>query len=198
MALTFDAEHPDRPNAPPGVAERILDLLREAGVRATFFLQSRWAMANPDLSRRIADDGHLVGNHSTYHVRLPLLSDEGLRTDIGGSGETIAKLTGVDPRPWFRCPFGVGHDDARVLAALHELGYRDVNWHVSAEDWEPWRTPDEVARSVLEGAAAHGDGAVVLLHTWPGATAGALALALAAALERGVSFVTVDRLEVLP
>jgi peptidoglycan/xylan/chitin deacetylase (PgdA/CDA1 family) len=198
LALTFDAEHPNRPHAAPDAAERILDALCDARVRATFFVQSRWAMANPGLSRRIADDGHLVGNHSTYHARLPLLTDDGLRTDIRGSGETIARLTGVDPRPWFRCPFGAGHDDPRVLAALHELGYRNVHWHVSAEDWEPWRTPDEIAQAVIEGSTAHGDGAVVLLHTWPGSTPEALPLALVAARERGVSFVTLEELEVLP
>ena len=198
VALTFDAEHPDRPHAPADAAERILDALREAGARATFFLQSRWAMAEPELARRMADDGHLIGNHSTYHARLPLLSDEGLRADVRGSGETIAKLTGADPRPWFRCPFGEGHDDPRVLGTLGDLGYHNVHWHVSAEDWEPRRTPDEIARTVVDDAAAHGDGAVVLLHTWPGATAEAVTLALATAGEAGVSFVTVDQLEELP
>jgi len=198
VALTFDAEHPDRPNAPPDAAERILDALREAGVRATFFVQSRWAMANPDLARRIADDGHLVGNHSTYHARLTLLSDEGLRADVAGAGETIATITGAEPRPWFRCPFGDGRDNPRVLAALAAAGYRNVHWHVEVQDWEPWHAPEEIAGASVAGAVGHGDGAVVLLHTWPGGTAGAVPLALAAFSEAGVSFVTVDELEVLP
>lgn len=198
MALTFDAEHPDRPNAPPDAAERILDALRERGVRATFFVQSRWAMANPELARRIADDGHLVGNHSTYHARLTLLSDAGLRADVAGAGETIATITGAEPRPWFRCPFGDGHDDPRVLEALRVAGYRNVHWHVEAQDWEPWRTPEEIAADSVHGAVAHGDGAVVLLHAWPGRTADAVPRVLAALSEPGVSFVTVDELEVLP
>ncbi len=198
VALTFDAEHPDRPNAPPDAAARILDALGKTGVRATFFVQSRWAMANPDLARRIADDGHLVGNHSTYHARLTLLSDEGLVADVSGAGETIAAVTGSDPRPWFRCPFGDGHADARVRESLGALGYRNVHWHVESQDWEPWRSGEEIARDVVDGAAAHGDGAVVLLHTWPGGTAEAVPRVLAELASAGVSFVTVDELEQLP
>jgi peptidoglycan/xylan/chitin deacetylase (PgdA/CDA1 family) len=198
VALTFDAEHPDRPNAPTDAPVRILDALAEAGVRATFFVQSRWAMANPELARRIANDGHLVGNHSTYHARLTLLSDEGVREDASGAGTTIADLTGTDPRPWFRCPFGDGHDDPRILECLSSLGYRNVHWHVECQDWEPWRSGREIARDVSIAVAAHGDGAVVLLHTWPGGTADAVSRVLADLASAGVSFVTVDELEDLP
>jgi peptidoglycan/xylan/chitin deacetylase (PgdA/CDA1 family) len=155
-------------------------------------------MAHPDLARRIASDGHVIGNHSTYHARLPLLSDEGLRADVSGAGETIAALTGSDPRPWFRCPFGDGHTDTRVRATLESLGYRNVHWHVEVHDWEPWRSGEEIARDVVDGAAAHGDGAVVLLHTWPGGTADGVPRALADLASDGVSFVTVDELEHLP
>ena len=197
-ALTFDAEHPDRPDSSPGTAERILDVLEQAGARATFFLQSRWATANPDLARRIADAGHLVGNHSTYHARMTLFSDHGIRVDVHQAGETIAELTGVDPRPWFRCPFGDGHDDRRVLDVLEELGYRNVHWHVETEDWEPWRTPAEIGRGSVEGAIRHGDGAVVLLHTWPRATAAALPIALEGFERARASLVTIDELEELP
>ena len=198
VALTFDAEHPDRPSGGPGTTERILGALSDAHVRATFFIQSRWAMANPGLVRRIADDGHLIGNHSTYHARMPLLTDDGLRADVRLAGETLAELTGVDPRPWFRCPFGDGRDDRRVTAALRELGYRNVHWHVETEDWEPWRAAADIARDAVSGATDHGDGAVVLLHTWPLATAEAVSAALAGLADGGFSFVAIDGLEALP
>ena len=198
VALTFDAEHPDRPAATEGSTQRILDELERAQVRATFFVQARWAMANPSLVRRIASDGHVIGNHSTYHARMTLLSDDGLRTDVREAGETIAELAGVDPRPWFRCPFGDGHDDARVLGALDELGYRNVHWHVETEDWEPWRTAAQVGGDTVAGAVEHGDGAVVLLHTWPRATADAVPIILEGFERAGASFATVDELEALP
>jgi peptidoglycan/xylan/chitin deacetylase (PgdA/CDA1 family) len=195
VALTFDAEHPDRPLCPPGNAERILDVLRDAGIRATFFVQGRWARSQPAAARRIAEEGHLVGHHSNYHVRLPYLTDPGLRADVAEGAAAIREVVGVDPRPWFRCPFGEGHDDPRVLGALEELGYRNVHWDVELQDWEPWRTAEEIARDALEGARARGDGAVVLLHTWPGPTAEALPAILEALAGAGSTAVTLDELE---
>lgn len=198
VALTFDAEHPDRPASGPGNAERILDVLTAAGARATFFVQSRWAQANPSLARRIADDGHLLGNHSAYHARMTLLTDDGLRTDVRQAGETIASIVGSDPRPWFRCPFGDGRNDPRVVGILAELGYRNVHWHVESQDWEPDRGAADVARDTVDGALAHGDGAVVLLHTWPDGTARGLPAALEGLARAGAALVTVDDLEALP
>ena len=198
VALTFDAEHPDRPGATPGTAERILDELGRADVRATFFVQSRWARANPELARRIAEDGHLVGNHSPYHARMTLLSDEGIRADVRDAAEALAQIAGVDTRPWFRCPFGDGHDDPRVAGALEELGYRNVHWDVETQDWEPEISPDDITQTAVRGCAAHGDGAVLLLHTWPRHTADALPGLLEAFGRAGTTFVTVDELETPP
>jgi peptidoglycan/xylan/chitin deacetylase (PgdA/CDA1 family) len=198
VALTFDAEHPDRPSSSLGNAERILDLLGQASVRATFFVQSRWAEANPSIARRIADDGHLVGNHSAFHARMTLFSDDGLRADVREAGATIVRITGADPSPWFRCPFGDGRDDPRVLRILAELGYRNVHWHVEALDWEPQRSAGEVALETVKGSLAYGDGAVVLLHTWPDSTARGLDRAIGDLARSGASFVTVDELAALP
>ncbi len=198
VALTFDAEHPDRPHHRADATDRILSALADAGVRATFFVQGRWAESHPSEVRSIAAQGHLLGNHSSYHARMTLLTDEGLRTDVGRAEGTIRDLTGVDVRPWFRCPFGDGHDDPRVRAALDELGYRDVWWNVEPFDWDPARTAQQVERDTVAGALAVGDGAVVLLHTWPGTTAEAVPGILEDLRAAGVRFVTVDELEGLP
>jgi len=197
VALTFDAEHPDRSWCPPGAAERILDVLAGAGIRATFFVQGRWAEAYPATARRIADEGHLVGNHSHHHARSPLFSDRGLREDVDAARDAIVRATGRDPRPWFRCPFGDGAGDPRVLAVIAAAGYRHVGWHVEVEDWEPARTPEAIAADAVSGIRQHGDGAVLLLHTWPGGTAEALPLVLGD-LHEGTRFVTVDALEEVP
>ena len=198
VALTFDAEHPDRPWCPPGNAERVLDTLADRGARATFFVQGRWAESQPAAAKRIADEGHLVGHHSHYHARMPLLSDDGLVSDLTDGQDAVLRSTGVDPRPWFRCPFGAGADDPRVLAALERLGYRNVHWHVELEDWEPWRTGEAIAADAIEGVRAHGDGAVVLLHTWPGGTGEGIGPMIDGLRAQGATFVTVDELEELP
>ena len=137
---------------PPGALETILDALAAEAVRATFFVQGRWAESHPARARRIADDGHLIGHHSHYHARMPLLSDDGIRADLHDGGDAIVATTGVDPRPWFRCPFGAGHEDERVLAVLGDLGYRDVGWHVEVEDWEPHRDGPSIAADALAGS----------------------------------------------
>ena len=200
VALTFDAEHPDRPSGRPDHAVRILDALAAAGARATFFVQGRWALAYPSLARRIAADRHLIGNHSQFHARITLFSDDGIRADVLEGQEAVLASTGVDPRPWFRCPFGDGHDDPRVLRILDDLGYRNVFWRVMVEDWEPHRTGAAMIEDVVAGVEAFGDGAVVLLHTWPEGTADAVPSILHALGERGARFVGVDELpaELLP
>jgi peptidoglycan/xylan/chitin deacetylase (PgdA/CDA1 family) len=200
VALTFDAEHPDRPWCPPANADRILDDLAERQTKATFFVQGRWAESQPESARRIAEDGHLVGNHSKYHARMTLLTDDGLRTDVGEAAEAIHSATGADPRPWFRCPFGDGHDDPRVLGILADLGYRNVHWHVELEDWEPWRDGQAISRDAIQKVRTHGDGSVVLLHTWPGGTGDAVPVIVDGLREAGFAFVRLDELqeELLP
>ncbi len=198
VALTFDAEHPDRPGCPPGAADRILDALEAAGVRATFFIQGRWAQAYPGTARRIARDGHLIGCHSHFHAEMPLLSDDGLAADLAAARAAIVDTTERDPRPWFRCPFGAGADDPRVLDAIAAGGYRHVGWHVVVNDWEPDRSGPTIATDVLSGIRAYGDGAVVLLHTWPGATADGLPQVLDGLRTSDVAPVTADELEELP
>jgi peptidoglycan/xylan/chitin deacetylase (PgdA/CDA1 family) len=131
-----------------------------------------------------------VGNHSFYHARMPLLSTDGFRTDVLDAQRAITSIVGVDPRPWFRCPFGEGHDDERILADLSDLGYRNIYWTVQLEDWEPWRAGDAIASDLLEGVQGH-DWSVVLLHTWPEGTGDAIPKVLEAFADRDVELVTV-------
>ena len=193
VALTFDAEHPDRP-ASAGTAEAIVERLADRGVLATFFVQGRWAEAYPETVRRIANAGHRVGSHSHYHARMPLLTDAGIAEDLADAAQAIRAAAGVDPTPWFRCPFGTGASDARVLAAVARAGYRHVGWNVSADDWEPAHDGTIVADGVVNGAIAQGDGAVVLLHTWPTATLAALDPILARLADAGAELCRIDEL----
>jgi peptidoglycan/xylan/chitin deacetylase (PgdA/CDA1 family) len=193
VALTFDAEHPDRPHRPGG-AEAILDVLRDRNVPATFFLQGRWVEAFEPTARRIADDGHLVGNHSHNHARLPLLTDDGLATDVKTAEEIICAATGVDPRPWFRVPFSAGFDDPRILDALQRLGYRDIGQDLVLDDWEPFRTGEAITSDVLTLVPDLGDEVVVLFHTWPTGTLEALPAIVDGLRAVGASFVRIDAL----
>jgi len=189
VALTFDTEFPGRPTV-AGVEDRLLASLAAADIRATFFLQGRWVRANPDQARRIAA-GHLVANHSNFHAPMDGLDDELLRRDVRKAEETIREIVGVDPKPWFRCPFGAGMEDERVLGALAEVGYRPVGWDVDPEDWNEAHDGEDVARFVLDGVRARKEDTIVLLHGWPAATAEALPRILDGL---GDELVTVDAL----
>jgi peptidoglycan-N-acetylglucosamine deacetylase len=191
IALTFDTEHWSHPTT-PDVQDRILDVLAAAGVRATFFVQGRWATAYPGCARRIAAAGHVVGNHSHHHAPMDTLTDAGIESDVLKAQAAIVAITGADPRPWFRCPFGYGHDDRRVLATLDRAGYRNIHWDVEPDDWRPERTPADLERLVIDGALQRGDGAVVLLHSWPPATIAALPAILAGLADAGARMVGLD------
>jgi peptidoglycan-N-acetylglucosamine deacetylase len=193
-ALTFDAEHPDR-RSTPGVQERLLEILDKHDVTATFFIQGRWAEAYPDTAARIAKAGHLVGNHSHYHARLPHLSSKGLGWDIKTAEENIIAITGADPKPWFRNPFGEGSDDPRVLKAIERAGYVHVGWSVEAWDWEPDRPVKELIDTIVAGVLAAGDESVALLHTWPKRTEKALPQIIARLRDAGAQLVRVDQLD---
>lgn len=193
VAFTFDAEHPDRPRA--GSAAAVLDELARGDVAATFFLQGRWVEAEPDLARRVRDAGHLIGSHSHYHARMGLFSPAGFRTDVAAAEAVIRRQVGVDPRPWFRLPFGSAATDARRIALLAELGYRHVGWHVEPKEWQRRATVAHVAEAIVDRAMSHGDGAIVLLHTWPRPVPGALSIAIPALVDAGATLVRLDQLD---
>ena len=194
VALTFDVEHPDRPHH-GAHAEWVLDELNRRDVPATLFLQGRWVEAHPHLARRAADDGHLIGNHSHYHARMPLLSASGFDEDVRAAEAVIRDVTGADPRPWFRFPFGAGADDPVLHQRLDALGYRHVGWDVELYEWEPGRTAREIADAMVNGVAGREQDAIVLLHSWPDPVAPGLPEAIDRLRERGASFVRVDALE---
>jgi peptidoglycan/xylan/chitin deacetylase (PgdA/CDA1 family) len=172
----------------------VLDLLDAESIGATFFLQGRWVEAYPQLAREVAKRGHLVGNHSFYHARMPLLSPSGLATDIRAAERAIVAATGVDPRPWFRCPFGAGTDDPRVRAGIARLGYREIHWDVDGADWRPSMRGRGMARQMTRDAVARGDGAILLLHPWTMATGLGLAPLIDGLHVAGATFVRMDAL----
>jgi peptidoglycan/xylan/chitin deacetylase (PgdA/CDA1 family) len=198
VALTFDAEHPDRPHSSPGTTERLLDVLGETGTRATFFLQGRWVRARPDAARRIAEEGHLVGNHSHYHTRMRLLTAEGFRTDVLDAERAIVDVVRVDPRPWFRLPFGSGSGDRRLAGLLEELGYRNVGWDVDAFDWKETTAEDEIADAVVNESIASDAQAIVLLHAWSETTTHALRRIIDRLRDQGAVLCTVADLSIEP
>ncbi len=163
----------------------ILDTLKEKMVKATFFLVGTWAERQPDLAKRIASEGHEIGNHGGAHVHVEMLSRENLHTVIKTGEERIFQTTGVKPSKLFAPPYGEWND-ATVGYAL-ELGYKTILWTVDTVDWrEP--PPETIWKRALAGAEP---GCLVLLHPTEN-TATALPVIIDGFREKGLALVTVS------
>ncbi|MGW1010292.1 polysaccharide deacetylase family protein [Streptomyces termitum] len=151
MVLTFD-DGPD-----PRYTPAILDTLRQYDCRAVFFVCGEMATDNRDLLRRMADEGHVVGNHTWTHPLVPKLPPSRIRTELGSTSEVVEKVLGEAPR-WYRAPYGAWNRHSFEIGA--ELGMEPLAWTVDTLDWtEPGA--DTIVRRVLAGA---GPGVVVLSH----------------------------------
>ena len=153
IALTFDAGGPSEPTA------RILDILAKRHVRSTFFITGDWANLNPDLVRRIHNEGHEIGNHTMHHPGLRTLSDQGVCTELNQAEQVISSLTGVTTRPYYRPPYGGRDTRVRTLAA--QIGYRTVYWTIDTLDWQSTATPDSITKIVMTNSK---NGAIILMH----------------------------------
>ncbi len=191
IALTFDA------GADRGYAEEILDLLAAEGITASFGIMGQWAEANPDLVRRMVDEGHQMFNHSWSHPSFtgastggaPLVGEERL-AEVRRTEDLVRSLTGYDLRPYFRPPYG--DYDAGVLAGLGEAGYGvTLLWSCDSRD-SLGATAEEILATCIDTAQP---GRIVLLHVGGQSAAySALPRALARLRAEGFAFVTVDEL----
>jgi len=180
-ALTIDTEHPDRATKNPiGNLRAILDLLRERGVRATFFVQGKWALANPELAKAVVDEEHLLGNHSHSHCAFENLTDEGIAAELE---QSRAVLDSISPTGrLFRLPGGNGKDDKRIRDAVELAGYEHVDWTCEGDDWRGI-PPLQIANTIISAVRSSIEPSVSLLHSWPDATPGALEILLDALVE---------------
>ena len=152
LALTFD----DGPN--PAITPRLLDLLDQHHVRATFFLIGRFVRACPELAREIAVRGHTVGNHSDTHPNLIWLSSARIAEELARCQESIAQATGAGKPRWMRPPYGFR--GPHLDAVVRRQGIEGVvMWSVIAYDWKPQPASCLIARL---GRVRGGD--MVVLH----------------------------------
>lgn len=148
-ALTFD-------DGPSPDTARILDILKAKGVKATFFLCGASVERYPELARRIAAEGHAIGNHTWSHPFLHLMSRADIASEIDRTQDAIEKATGIRPK-YFRPPHGVRWFSLWPL--LQERGMTLVLWNsYPQEGASPARDIEARALARLR------PGAVILLH----------------------------------
>ncbi|MDO0924632.1 polysaccharide deacetylase family protein [Streptomyces sp. TG1A-8] len=151
MVLTFDdGPHPD-------YTPHILDTLARYDVRAMFFVCGEMAVDNKGLLARMADEGHVVGNHTWTHPLLTTLDRGEIRSEMERTSDVIEDAYGERPQ-WFRAPYGAWNRAAFQLGA--DMGMEPMAWTVDSLDWTAPGT-DTVVDRVESGAAP---GVVVLSH----------------------------------
>ncbi len=179
IALTLD----DGPH--PKWTPRILDLLAEEEVRATFFIVGEQVKRHPRLTRRIADAGHQICNHTETHpMSIGSLSRKRVRAEIVDAHDRIADATGVVPR-YFRSPGGVWSRTILDLTAENDM--LPVDWAVDPRDWA---RPG--VRSIRKALLKGKDGEILLCHDGGGdrsQTLKALQEVIPKLKRRGLTFV---------
>ncbi|KUN02923.1 oligosaccharide deacetylase [Streptomyces yokosukanensis] len=151
MMLTFD----DGPN--PDYTPHILDTLAKYDVRAMFFVCGECVADDRDLVARMADEGHVVGNHTWTHPLLTTLNRKEIHSEMARTSDIIEDTCGERPQ-WFRAPYGAWNRAAFQLGA--EMGMEPMAWTVDTTDWMEPGT-DTIVDRVERGAAP---GVVVLSH----------------------------------
>lgn len=178
IAITFD----DGPNAL--FTPKLLDGLKQRGVKATFFLIGKNAEKNTDIIKRMQEEGHLIGNHTYNHVEITKLSDEAAFEEIRHTSAVIGAVTG-ERVEFVRPPFGLWQREL-------ELGLEviPVMWTIDPLDWTTENT-DEIVNKVVTQA---GEDDIILLHDCYSSSVDAALRIVDVLQENGFEFVTVDQL----
>lgn len=183
LAITFD-DGPHPQNTP-----RLLGMLRERNIKATFFVVGTLVKEYPGIIRAILADGHEIGNHSLTHpMNMPRLSDEKVRHEIGATADALQNIAGYRSR-LFRPPGGA--TNARMKQWFYdEYGLTTVLWSVDPNDWKRPGV-SVVTQRLVNGAHP---GAILLCHDLHAPTVDAMPGTLDALLAKGYRFVTVSQL----
>jgi len=183
IALTFDA------GAGVGSTAQLLDVLRDRGVRATFFIAGAYADRYPGVVERMATDGHELANHSYAHPDFRNLSEAQMRSEIRRGTNAIETAAGTRIAPLWRPPFG--SRNGQILRVVAEEGFRSIFWTYDSGDWIEGATANGIRNTDLTRAVP---GAVVVHHVSPLATAQAMPGIVDELRRRGYELVTVSEL----
>ena len=184
--LTFDAGYEN------GCTERILDILKKHEVSAAFFLVGNYIEKNADLVRRMAEEGHIVGNHTMHHPDMSKISDpEAFRKELEDLENLYRDTTGRELPKYYRPPQGVYSEEN--LKQAQEMGYKTVFWSLAYVDWNNNDQPTKEQAFAKLLPRIH-NGAVVLLHSTSRTNGEILDELLTKWKEMGYRFGTVEEL----
>ena len=154
--LTFDEGYEN------GYTAKILDILRDEKVPAAFFVVKPYIVQNPEIVKRMADEGHLVCNHSNHHPSMASVTDpQKFKSEFIDVENAYKEVVGSDMPKFFRPP--MGQYSQKSLAMTKDLGYKTVFWSFAYGDYEPSNQPSpyEGKKNILDHLH---DGSILLLH----------------------------------
>lgn len=180
--MTFD----DGPH--PKLTPKLLDMLKERNIKATFFVIGKCVAEYPDIAKRIVDEGHEIANHSWNHPQLTKLSPSAFDAEISQTTDAIQKATGVRPVT-MRPPYGA-INPTLTKRLNDEYGLCVILWSVDPQDWKI-RKSDHVSGHIIKNATP---GAIILAHDIHASTIDAMPATLDALQSKGYKFATVSEL----
>ena len=184
--LTFDAGYEN------GNVEKILDILKEENVSGAFFILGNLIQRNPDLVRRMADEGNLVCNHTNHHKDMTKFDTvEEFGKELSSLEELYYQSTGKEMSKYYRPP--EGKFDERSLQFASSLGYKTIFWSLAYADWDNQNQPSaEYAKEKILSRIHNG--AVILLHPTSKTNALILKDVIQSLKKMGYRFGTLDEL----
>lgn len=185
LYLTFDAGYEN------GNIESILNTLRDKSVSAAFFILDNLIIKNTELVLRMADEGHLICNHSKNHKNLCKMTFSEIEADLSALERIYMERTGKEMSNCFRFPEGKYNE--RTLECISNLGYKSVFWSFAYADWDNNNQPSDAyaIKKILDNTH---NGSIILLHPTSATNARILPVLIDEWRKMGYSFGNIDEI----
>lgn len=183
--LTFDNGYEQ------GYTADVLNILKEAKVPATFFVTGHYVKEEPELVKRMVDEGHIIGNHSYHHPDFSILTKDAVKEELETLESAVGEVSDQKELRYLRPPRGIFNE--QTLKWSNELGYTHIFWSLAFADWktDQQKGGDYAYNSVTEQIHP---GAIILLHTVSSDNADALARIIKDLRKDGYTFKSLDDL----
>ncbi|MFC4779625.1 delta-lactam-biosynthetic de-N-acetylase [Paenibacillus sp. GCM10023252] len=186
LFLTFDNGYEN------GYTTAILDVLKQKTVPAAFFVTGHYVKDQPELLKRMAAEGHTIGNHSWSHPDMTQLTESQIQTELSKVKDEVASITGQKEMSFLRPPRGIFNE--KVLAASKQFGYTNVFWSAAYKDWDV-NAQQGKAYAYHQVVKQLHPGAILLLHSVSKDNAEALGSIIDEARRQGYEFRSLNQLQ---
>ena len=183
--LTFDSGYE------AGYTEKILEVLKQNEVTATFFITGHYVNSKPELVQKMIDGGHIVGNHTVNHKSMPDIGLDTVKSEVMNLHTAVYDKFGYEMK-YIRPP--KGECSERTIKYTNSLGYKTVMWSLAYDDWDENKQGRESYGKEKVLSNIH-NGAIILLHSTSKDNANILDDVIKSVKEMGYEFRSLDNFE---